>query len=45
MEMAIDFYSHGIVGILLEISNNRKTVDLDKISRQIYQLISGELLM
>ena len=45
MEMAVGFYSHGIVGILLEICLDRKSVDLDKISRQIHQLISGELFM
>ena len=45
MEMALSFYSYAIVGVLLEISSNRETVDLDMISRQICQLISGEMFM
>lgn len=44
MEMAVNFYSYAITGILLEISHNRKSIDLDIVSRQIFQLISGEML-
>ena len=43
MEMALRVYSHGVVGVLLEICHDRKNVDLDMISSQVYQLISGEM--
>lgn len=43
IEIALSFFAYAVVGIMLEISLNRKTVDLDMISRQISQLISGEM--
>ncbi|MGD9569666.1 MAG: TetR/AcrR family transcriptional regulator C-terminal domain-containing protein [Sedimentibacter sp.] len=44
IKMAMNFYSYAIVGILLEINHKRKDADLDLISRQIYQLMTGEML-
>lgn len=43
IEMAMNFYSYAIVGILLEINHKRKNADLDLISRQICQLMTGEM--
>lgn len=43
IEMAMNFYSYAIVGILLEITHKRKNADLDLISRQICQLMTGEM--
>lgn len=43
LKMAIKFFSYAIVGILLEINHKRKAVDLDLISTQIYQLMTGEM--
>ncbi|WP_326907123.1 TetR/AcrR family transcriptional regulator C-terminal domain-containing protein [Sedimentibacter sp. MB31-C6] len=43
IKMAMNFYSYAIVGILQEINHNRKDVDLDLISKQIYQLMTGEM--
>lgn len=43
LKMAIKFFSYAIVGILLEINHKRKAADLDLISTQIYQLMTGEM--
>lgn len=43
MEMALSFYSFAIVGVLLDISQKRKPVDLELISKQIYLLITGQM--
>ena len=43
MEMVLSFYSYGVVGVLLKICHNPKNVNSDMISRQVYQLISGEM--
>ena len=43
MEMALSFYSYAMVGVMLDIIQNRRTVDIDVISRQMCQLIPGEM--
>jgi AcrR family transcriptional regulator len=43
MEMTIDFYSHGIVGVLLQPKYRYKSIDVDMVSRQICKLFCGEM--
>lgn len=43
MEMALNFYSFAIVGVLLDINKKQKLVDLEVVSNQIYLLMSGEM--
>lgn len=43
MEMTVDFYSHAIVGVLLQPKYRHKSVDADLVSTQICKLIRGEM--
>lgn len=43
IKLALNFYSYAITGTLLEISQKRKAIDLDLLSRKIYLLITGKI--
>lgn len=45
LELALDFYSHAMLGIVVDICQKRQPVDLDKLSDRLYQLITGKMFL
>ena len=43
LEVAINYHSFALAGILFEITNKTKPVDLDLLSEKIYLLITGKM--